>query len=354
MSDEARQLLEQIHRSTTRPWTLMEVCGGQTHALLRHGIDQLLPPEITLIHGPGCPVCVTAKERIDQALALAEQPEVILCSYGDMLRVPGSDGRDLLSLRAQGADVRVIYSPLDVLELARSQPQRQVVFFAVGFETTAPATALLAQQALAEALSNMKLLVAHVRVVPVLDQLLSDPDCAVQGVLAAGHVCTVMGGSELEDLVQRHRRPVVITGFSAEELLQGILYCITQLERGTHQLENAYAKAVAKDGNGNAQALLEQVFEPVDTRWRGLGTITSGGYELKAPFDQLAVDPEGSLKPPAELQTQQPCPSGLVLQGLLRPNQCTHFGTSCTPDTPHGAPMVSSEGACSAYYSYRH
>jgi hydrogenase expression/formation protein HypD len=352
MSAEAKQLLGQIHRSTTRPWTLMEVCGGQTHALLRHGIDQLLPPEIQLIHGPGCPVCVTATERIDQALALAERPEVILCSYGDMLRVPGSDGRDLLSLRAQGSDVRVIYSPLDVLELARSQPERQVVFFAVGFETTAPATALLAQRALAEEISNLKLLVAHVRVAPVLDQLLGDPACAVQGVMAAGHVCTVMGGRELEDLVQRHRRPVVITGFSAEELLQGILNCITQLERGTHQLENAYTKAVVNDGNRDAQALLEQVFEPVDTRWRGLGTITSGGYELKRPFDQLAVDPRGSLQPPEERQTQQTCASGLVLQGLLRPNQCTHFGTSCTPDTPRGAPMVSNEGACSAYYRY--
>jgi hydrogenase expression/formation protein HypD len=352
MSDDARQLLEQIHRSTTRPWTLMEVCGGQTHALLRHGIDQLLPPEITLIHGPGCPVCVTATERIDQALALAEQPEVILCSYGDMLRVPGSDGHDLLSLRAQGADVRVIYSPLDVLELARSQPQRQVGFFAVGFETTAPATALLAQQALAEAVGNLKLLVAHVRVVPVLDQLLGDPACGVQGVLAAGHVCTVMGGSELDDLVQRHRRPVVITGFSAEELLEGILSCITQLERGTHQLENAYTKAVASNGNEDAKALLAEVFEPADTRWRGLGTIADGGYQLKAPFDRLAVGPDGPLKTTKEPQTKQPCPSGMVLQGLLRPKECPHFGTSCTPNTPHGAPMVSSEGACAAYYRY--
>jgi hydrogenase expression/formation protein HypD len=352
MSAEAKQLLEQIHRSTTRPWTLMEVCGGQTHALLRHGIDRLLPPEITLIHGPGCPVCVTATERIDQALSIAERPEVILCSYGDMLRVPGSDGRDLLSLRAKGADVRVIYSPLDVLELARQHPERQVVFFAVGFETTAPATALLAQQALAEAISNLKLLVAHVRVVPVLDQLLSDPACAVQGVLAAGHVCTVMGGRELNDLVQRHRRPVVITGFSAEELLQGILRCITQLERGTHQLENAYTKAVQSNGNEDAQALLAKVFEPTDTRWRGLGTIANGGYQLKARFDRLNAGPDWPLKTTKEPQTKQPCPSGLVLQGLLRPKECPHFGTSCTPNTPHGAPMVSSEGACAAYYRY--
>ena len=353
MSAEARQLLEQIHHNTTRPWTLMEVCGGQTHALLRHGIDQLLPPEITLIHGPGCPVCVTASERIDQALALAERPEVILCSYGDMLRVPGSDGRDLLSLRANGADVRVTYSPLDVLELARSQPQRQVVFFAVGFETTAPATALLAQRALAEAVSNLKLLVAHVRVVPVLDQLLGDPACAVQGVLAAGHVCTVMGSSELEALVQRHRRPVVITGFSAEELLQGILRCVCQLERCEARLENAYDKAVAEGGNREAQTLLKQVFEPINTIWRGLGEINQGGYCLRQPFDQLALGLHDHQALSESTAEQPGCPSGLVLQGLLRPSACSSFGKRCTPDHPLGAPMVSSEGACAAYYRYQ-
>jgi hydrogenase expression/formation protein HypD len=353
MSAEAKQLLEQIHLSTTRPWTLMEVCGGQTHALLRHGIDQLLPPEITLIHGPGCPVCVTATERIDQALAIAERPEVILCSYGDMLRVPGCDGRDLLSLRAQGADVRVIYSPLDVLKLARQHPERQVVFFAVGFETTAPATALLAQQALAEAISNLKLLVAHVRVVPVLDQLLSDPACAVQGVLAAGHVCTVMGGSELNDLVQRHRRPVVITGFSAEELLQGILRCITQLERGEARVENAYGKAVSESGNREAQTLLKHVFEPINTIWRGLGEINQGGYKLRPAFSPLALDPQDQQASNQQGAEQPECPSGLVLQGLLRPSACSSFGNRCTPDHPLGAPMVSSEGACAAYYRYQ-
>lgn len=352
MSAEAAQLLMRIEQCTTQPWTLMEVCGGQTHALLRHGIDQLLPPMITLIHGPGCPVCVTACERIDQALALAERPEVILCSYGDMLRVPGRDGRDLLSLRAQGADVRVLYSPLDALELARQHPARQVVFFAVGFETTAPATALLAQRALAAELPNLKLLVAHVRVAPVLDQLLGDPACAVQGVLAAGHVCTVLGDAELEALVARHHRPVVITGFTAEELLRGILGCVRQLERGSHQLENAYSRAVNRNGNGSAQALLQEVFTPVDTSWRGLGSIAGGGYQLKTPFDRLAVDPWVSPPPAGSPEALLPCPSGLVLQGLLRPNQCPQFGTSCTPETPHGAPMVSSEGACAAYYRY--
>ncbi len=352
---QAQELLDKIHRTISRPWTLMEVCGGQTHALLRHGIDQLLPPEIQLIHGPGCPVCVTATERIDQALLMAGRSEVILCSYGDMLRVPGSDGRDLLSLRATGADVRVIYAPLDVLQLARAHPERQVVFFAVGFETTAPATALLAKQALAEGINNLQLLVAHVRVAPVLEQLLADPACAVQGVLAAGHVCTVMGSAELEALVERHQRPVVITGFSAEELLQGIWTCVQQLERGEHRLENAYARAVASGGNRGAQALLAEVFEPVDTTWRGLGTIPAGGYRLRAPFDHLGVGAEISAAATCQSQTSASgthCPSGLVLQGLLRPNQCPSFGTACTPDAPLGAPMVSSEGACAAYYRY--
>ena len=347
----AKALLEQIHRITTRPWTLMEVCGGQTHALLRHGIDQLLPPEISLIHGPGCPVCVTAIERIDQALALAVQPEVILCSYGDMLRVPGSDGRDLLSLRAAGADVRVITAPLDVLALAQRHPERQVVFLAVGFETTAPATALLAQHALAAGVSNLRLLVAHVRVAPVLDQLLGDPHCAVQGVLAAGHVCTVMGEAEYVELTARHRRPIVITGFSAEDLLAGILACLRQLEQGEHRLENAYASAVNANGNGAARALLDKVFEPVDTPWRGLGEIRAGGYRLRTPFDQLAVAPPDQC---SSETTEDCCPSGLVLQGLLRPNQCPSFGSRCTPETPLGAPMVSSEGACAAYHRYQH
>jgi hydrogenase expression/formation protein HypD len=248
--------------------------------------------------------------------------------------------------------VRVIYSPLDVLELARSQPQRQVVFFAVGFETTAPATALLAERALAEAISNLKLLVAHVRVVPVLDQLLGDPACAVQGVLAAGHVCTVMGEAELQALVQRHQRPVVVTGFSAEELLQGILQCVQQLEQGEKQLQNAYTKAVAAGGNQEAQTLLEKVFEPIDTTWRGLGEIKAGGYQLRPPFARLALAAPNSSNRSDSTAREAECPSGQVLQGLLRPNQCPSFGTRCTPESPLGAPMVSSEGACAAYFLY--
>jgi hydrogenase expression/formation protein HypD len=329
----------------------MEVCGGQTHALLHHGLDQLLAESIELIHGPGCPVCVTATERIDQALAMGLRPDVILCSYGDMLRVPGSDGRDLLGLRAVGADVRVIYSPLDVLDLARANPQCQVVFFAVGFETTAPATALLAHQAQWLGLANLKLLVAHVRVAPVLDQLLADPACAVDGVLAAGHVCTVMGQPEYEELVRRHQVPIVVTGFTANDLLNGVLSCVEQLETGTSAVRNSYQQVVDKGGNGSAQALIDAVFEPVDTPWRGLGLVRAGGYRLRPEFAALALTPE-SASEQEDPGCSEPCPSGLVLQGLLRPNACPNFGQGCTPDHPLGAPMVSAEGACAAYFRY--
>ena len=358
---EAETLLKEIRAHSHQPWTLMEVCGGQTHALLRHGIDRLLPPQINLIHGPGCPVCVTATEQLDQAIALASQPEVILCSYGDMLRVPGSDGRDLLGVRARGGAVRVVYAPLDVLTIARHHPDRRVVFLAVGFETTAPATALLAIQAIAQGITNLELLVCHVRVPPVLDQMLGDPSCRVQAVLAAGHVCTVMGEVEYHDLVARHRRPIVITGFSAEELLRGILACIRQLEAGEHRLENAYRPAVKPAGNGAGQTLLEQVFEPVDAPWRGLGVIRAGGYRLRPPFNRLAVPEEQETTSTAASSpiaasaaaATSPCPAGLVLQGLLKPHQCPHFGRACSPDTPLGAPMVSSEGACAAYHRYQ-
>ena len=344
----AEALLAAIHDTCRHPWTLMEVCGGQTHALLRHGIDRLLPEQLQLIHGPGCPVCVTASEHLDQAIALAQQPNVILCSYGDMLRVPGSDGQTLLEARSRGADVRVVYAPLDVLAIARDNPQRRVVFLAVGFETTAPATALLAVQALAEGLSNLELLVCHVRVPPVLDQMLGDPASRVQAVLAAGHVCTVMGAAEYGELVERHRRPIVITGFSAEELLGGILAAVRQLEAGEHRLENAYSPVVKPGGNDAGQALIARVFAAVDTPWRGLGVIPAGGYRLRPPYDQLAVQED----PPAATPAADTCPAGLVLQGLLKPHQCPHFGHACTPDTPLGAPMVSSEGACAAYHRY--
>ena len=347
---EAALLLEAIHASCRHPWTLMEVCGGQTHALLRHGIDRLLPEQLTLIHGPGCPVCVTASEQLDQAIALAQLPGLILCSYGDMLRVPGSDGQTLLEARARGADVRVVYAPLDVLAIALAQPQCRVVFLAVGFETTAPATALLALQAHTAQVGNLELLVCHVRVPPVLDQMLAEPACRVQAVLAAGHVCTVMGAEAYVELVERHRRPIVITGFSAAELLRGILAAVRQLEAGEHRLENAYRPAVREGGNAAGQALLERVFEPVDAPWRGLGVIAGGGYRLKAPFDQLAVQPAPSAEPGAAAAD---CPAGAVLQGLIKPHQCPQFGRRCTPEHPLGAPMVSSEGACAAYHRYQ-
>ena len=328
----------------------MEVCGGQTHALLKHGIDQLLSDRIELIHGPGCPVCVTATERIDQALDLAQRADVIICSYGDMLRVPGSDGRDLLGLRAQGADVRVLYSPLDALEIARDSKERLVAFLAVGFETTAPATALLAQRAVAEGLTNLKLLLAHVRVAPVLDPLLSDPGCAVQGLLAAGHVCAVVGEHEYIDLAEKHHLPIVVTGFSPQELLQGILQCIEQLECGRHQLENAYGTVVDPGGNGEAQALIESVFEPADTIWRGLGLIPAGGYQLRPAFAGLSI---GRARSNPVAPCPEVCPSARVLQGQMRPPDCESFGRACTPEHPLGAPMVSSEGACAAYYHYQ-
>ena len=350
MIARCQQLLRQIEHTCTRPWTVMEVCGGQTHALLRHGIDQLLPQQIQLIHGPGCPVCVTALSRIDQALALAERPNHLLCTYGDMLRVPGSDGRTLLEQRSRGAAVQLVTSPLDVLALARQWPQRRVVFFAVGFETTAPATALLAQRALEERLSNLRILVAHVRVVPVLEQLLAEPTCGVQGVLAAGHVCTVLGEEGLPALAQRHRRPVVITGFSAEELLRGILLCVQQLEARRHGLQNAYPRAVQAVGNPQARQHLERVFEPIDTPWRGFGVIPGGGYRLRPAYAQLEAPPGPVPEPSAT--GPHPCCSGQVLRGVLRPSQCPSFANPCSPEQPLGAPMVSSEGACAAYYRY--
>ena len=356
---EAQERLAAIRADCRRSWTLMEVCGGQTHALLRHGLNRLLPDRIRLIHGPGCPVCVTAEERLDQAIALATEADVILCTYGDMLRVPGSAGHTLLGVRTGGGSVRIVYAPLDVLAIARDNPDRRVVFLAVGFETTAPATALLAQRALAEGLTNLELLVCHVRVPPVLDQLLGAGQGAspVQAVLAAGHVCTVMGEAEYGPLVARHRRPIVITGFSAVELLRGIYACIRQLEAGVHRLENAYPKAASAAGNSDGQALLRQVFTSSDTPWRGLGVIPSGGLTLRPPFDQLASRhtlTSGPAADPAAAQpgSTPPCPAGLVLQGRITPRQCPHFGRRCTPDTPLGAPMVSSEGACAAYHRY--
>ncbi|MFN8643986.1 MAG: hydrogenase formation protein HypD, partial [Candidatus Binatia bacterium] len=327
----------------------MEVCGGQTHTILRYGLDELLPRAIELVHGPGCPVCVTPLELIDQALALAARPQVTLCSFGDMLRVPGAGG-DLFAARARGGDVRVVYSPLDAVALARQLPDRQVVFFGVGFETTAPTTAMAVRHAADLGLDNFTLLAAHVRVPPALEAILGAPDNRVQGVLAAGHVCTVMGLDEYRPLVARFRVPIVVTGFEPLDLLQGVALCVRQLEGGRAELENQYARSVRPEGNRAARALLAEVFEPVDRRWRGLDTLPASALALRpayARFDAarrfaLAVAPAAE---PSE------CQAGAVLRGVLKPPQCPAFGSRCTPATPLGAPMVSSEGACAAYFA---
>ncbi|HEX9009332.1 MAG TPA: hydrogenase formation protein HypD [Holophagaceae bacterium] len=347
----ARTLAEAIRRKVTRPWTLMEVCGGQTHSIVRFGLDELLPPEVRLIHGPGCPVCVTPVALIDQALAIAARPGVAFCSFGDMLRVPGSR-EDLFAVKSRGADVRVVYSPLDALALARELPDREVVFFAVGFETTAPANALAVAQAAKEGLENFSVLVSHVRVPPALEAILASPRRQVDGFLAAGHVCAVMGTEEYVPLAAKHRVPIVVTAFEPVDLLQGILMAVGQLEEGRAEVENQYARLVQAGGNRPAQALIQEVFQVVDRTWRGIGGIPGSGFGLRpeyARFDaarRFGVGDVGGAESPD-------CQSGLVLQGLLKPMECPAFGKACTPDHPLGATMVSSEGACAAYFRYR-
>lgn len=347
----ARAYAAALARVARRPWTLMEVCGGQTHAIVRFGIDALLPPGITLVHGPGCPVCVTPARSIDHAIQLALRPGVTLCSFGDMLRVPGRDG-DLSAAQARGADVRMVYSPLDALELSRADPRREVVFFAVGFETTAPANAMAVYLAAQRRVPNFSLLVSHVLVPPAMEAILRSPGNRVQGFLAAGHVCTVMGCREYEPLARRYRVPIVVTGFEPLDILQGVLMCVTQLETGRAEVENQYTRSVRPEGNREAQRIMREVFEVRTREWRGIGSIPESGLELRekyAAFDavrrfELASAPDAG---PGE------CISGLVLQGQRKPAECPAFGTRCTPEHPLGATMVSSEGACAAYYRYR-
>ncbi|MEB3276458.1 MAG: hydrogenase formation protein HypD [Cyanobacteriota bacterium] len=359
MTTDPQTCLAALHAGVSQPWTLMEVCGGQTHSILRWGIDQLLPPRIALLHGPGCPVCVTPADTLDQALQLAALPEVILASYGDMLRVPGSDlqasdaAHDLLQARAAGADVRLLTSPLQALDLARRHPQRQVVVLAVGFETTAPATALLVEQIERLGLANVSLLHSHVRVVPAMEAIAAAPGQRVQGFLAAGHVATVMGYGELERLVQAQRLPVVITGFGAQELLQGVSALVRLLEAGTPRLLNAYAQVVRPAGNPAAQALLRRVFAPADGVWRGLGLIAGGVLALRPAHRHLDARQRFGLREPSAEATGERCIADQVLQGRCRPPACPSFGSACTPQHPLGAPMVSSEGACAAYFQYR-
>ena len=347
-----RSLTEAIARATTRPWTVMEICGGQTHAIVKFGLDELLPKGVTLVHGPGCPVCVTPAELIDQAVELALNHKAILCSFGDMLRVPGS-GIDLLTAKARGGDVRIVYSPLDAVALARDNPSREVVFFAVGFETTAPANAMAVLRARREGLRNFSELVSHVLVPPAMRAILGAPDNQVQGFLAAGHVCVVMGTTEYGPIAREFRVPIVVTGFEPVDIMEGLLRCIRQLEAGKCEVENAYARAVRAEGNTPAQAIVREVFEVVDRNWRGLGPIPGSGWGLRA--DLASYDAPRKFGPkPAEMGPAGECISGEIMRGVKKPHHCPAFGTRCTPEHPIGAPMVSSEGACAAYYRYRH
>ena len=340
-----------IRRTVTRPWTLMEICGGQTHAIVRFGIDRLLPRDVELVHGPGCPVCVTPIARIDQAIAIASRPGCALCSFGDMLRVPGSK-TDLLKVRAQGGDVRIVYSPLDAVELARKEPDRQFVFFAVGFETTAPANALAARTALAQGIENFSLLLAHVRVPPAIEAILSSPQNRIQGFLAAGHVCTIMGVEEYLPLAERFRVPIVVTGFEPADILQGILMAVRQLEAGRYEVENPYARAVRQHGNPQALETMQKVFEKGDQTWRGLGRIPKSGLRFRPKYATMDAVARFGLDADA-VEPESECQAAEVLQGRLKPHECAAFGKRCTPENPLGAPMVSSEGACAAYYRYR-
>jgi hydrogenase expression/formation protein HypD len=343
-------VIDEIRRTVTRPWTIMEICGGQTHAIVRHGIDQLLPPEIELVHGPGCPVCVTPLELIDKALEIASQPNVIFCSYGDMLRVPGS-GRDLFSVKAAGGDVRVVYSPLDAVKLAKHNPDKQVVFFAIGFETTAPPNVMSVLQAKNLGLTNYSILVSHVCVPPAIHAILGSPSNRVQGFLLAGHVCAVMGYHEYPEIAEKYKVPMAVTGFEPLDIVQGILKAAQLLEEGKVEVANAYSRAVTFEGNLPAQKAIAQVFEITDRKWRGIGAIPSSGWQLRAEYDAFNAEKRFDVQ---SIQTQESpvCIAGQILQGLKKPHDCSAFGNACKPEHPLGATMVSSEGACAAYYKY--
>ena len=348
---QARRLADAIRAITTRPWSIMEICGGQTHAIVRFALDEMLPPEITLIHGPGCPVCVTPIELIDKAVALASRPDVTFCSFGDMLRVPGSN-RDLLTVKSEGGDVRVVYSPMDALTIARQNPDREVVFFAIGFETTAPANAMAVVQAAKLGVKNFSVLVSHVLVPPAMRAVLDSPHCRIQGFLAAGHVCTVMGMEQYRPIARQYHVPIVVTGFEPIDILQGIYCCVKQLEEGRAEVENQYARTVRAEGNLAAMRQIDEVFEVVPRKWRGIGEIPQSGWGLRAAYAAWDAERRFDL---AAIRADEPaeCMAGQVLQGHCKPSDCPCFGVRCTPDHPLGAPMVSNEGACAAYYRYR-
>jgi hydrogenase expression/formation protein HypD len=349
---EVRRLLDEIQKTVTRPWTIMEICGGQTHSFLRYGLDGMLPAEIELVHGPGCPVCVTPLEQIDRAVAIALRPDVIFTSYGDMLRVPGS-AMDLFGVRARGGDVRVVYSPLEAVELAEANPGKQLVFFAIGFETTAPGNAMAVMQARARGLSNFSMLVSHVLVPPAIRTILSSENNRVQAFLAAGHVCTVMGYREYEPLAERFHVPMVVSGFEPVDLLRGILLAVRQLEQHRYIVENAYPRAVTRAGNTAAQEIIGRVFEICDRKWRGIGEIPMSGWRLRGEFS--GHDAEKQFDVGSIVTHESPlCIAGEVLQGRKKPAQCAAFGVQCSPQYPLGAPMVSAEGVCAAYYRYQY
>lgn len=347
----AKKIVNKIKKTVSQPWVIMEVCGGQTHSIVKYGIDQILPKEVELVHGPGCPVCVTPLEMIDKAIDIASKPNVILTSFGDMLRVPGSE-KDLLTVKSEGGDVRIVYSPLESLKIAKENPEKEIVFLAVGFETTAPGNAMAIHQAAMEGISNFSELVSHVLVPPAMEALLSSPENRVQGYLAAGHVCTIMGWEEYIPIAKKYKVPIVPTGFEPVDILEGILMVVQQLEEGRHDVENQYLRTVRQGGNQPAQDILSDVFEVTKRKWRGIGEIPYSGLKIREKYAAHDAERKFSVE---SIQTEEPdvCISGLVLQGLKKPHECSAFGTECTPVHPLGATMVSSEGACSAYYKYQ-
>jgi hydrogenase expression/formation protein HypD len=348
--DVARRYLDEIHKTVKHPWTIMEVCGGQTHSLVKNGILNMLPDKINMVHGPGCPVCVTPLSLIDKAVHLAEEKGVILCSFGDMLRVPGSE-KSLLEAKANGADIRILYSPLEAVNIAAQNPDRQVVFFAVGFETTAPANALSVVHAHRQGLNNYSILASHVLVPPAIEALMSDPESYIQGFLAAGHVCTIMGLEEYYPLADRFQIPIVVTGFEPVDLLQGILMTIQQLEKGEAKLENQYARMVRSNGNPNAQEIIHKVFDITDRMWRGMSVIPKSGYAVRDEYANFDATQKFQLNIP-EVPENEECIAGEIMKGIKKPFDCPNFGSKCKPENPLGAPMVSSEGACAAYYHF--
>ena len=345
------KLAYEIKKITTKPWTIMEVCGGQTHSIVKYGLQSFLPEGLELVHGPGCPVCVTSLEMIDSAIVIASKKNVIFCSFGDMLRVPGSE-KDLLKIKAEGGDIRIVYSPLDALKIARDNPQKEVVFLAVGFETTAPANAMTIFQAKQSNIKNFSILVSHFLVPPAINSVCSSSQSRIQAFLAAGHVCTIMGYQEYFSLAEKYCVPIVITGFEPIDIMEGIYMCVSQLENGNFDVQNQYARSVKSNGNINAQMMIDQVFELTEQRWRGLGEIAQSGLKLRKEYYEFDARKKFSVKAET-LLSDNGCISGEIMQGLKRPKECVHFGKACIPESPLGAPMVSSEGPCAAYYRYR-